>query len=539
MTVYPSKDCGALFRYCHSDFVVGCTRGAGRGELRAQMFLRMGHGSSTCRWRRAPPYITSMLGRAVTPFVFRLPSTVPLGRRSDLHPWWMAATLCGSHPSEPLGGSPRVEGLHLGLRLRGALPVWGRCFSWPDIWCNFTDEDLYSIPRCTSPTIPLLPCTFEESAAYSSDGSLRPPLWASIFAAGIIGAGLQAFLPWAMASQFTFPFVEDLVNRFPLDLYARWRFELGYSTEGGSAPHLASNRSRQRQRNAEGQLVGAISHSAALPPLIPLLSWHRMTISSWLCIGGVDPCPLRDCPLSTTTWCLQPPSRLGLVLPYASCEDRLSLHCGNYRGDGSQCLSSFESSRQQPSAKSQPSVMLDSQPGSSFWSTGAILCYLTGWLQDLVNSNPINLYTHWRVHAGRAPPCPSAQAAASMVGLCFCGNGLWLASLLGLTAFPEDDRCTGRGARVASKPCLCWSWRSCMLIVCQLRGGDPHGRRCDLHPWWLHPTLMNSHHVKQIHAPVVLVAWVARRNIGMRLWSAWDLRGGHPCRFGIWLNIGW
>ena len=84
-----------------------------------------------------------------------------------------------------------------------------------------------------------------------------------------LALAFKRFYPEPWFQGFAFPFIEDLVNSFPLDLYSRWRFELGYPMEGSSAPHLASSRTRQRQRNAEGQQVGAISHRAALPPLIP------------------------------------------------------------------------------------------------------------------------------------------------------------------------------------------------------------------------------------------------------------------------------
>ena len=84
-----------------------------------------------------------------------------------------------------------------------------------------------------------------------------------------LALAFKRFYPEHWFRGFAFPFIEDLVNSFPLDLYSRWRFELGYPMEGSSAPHLASSRTRQRQRNAEGQQVGAISHRAALPPLIP------------------------------------------------------------------------------------------------------------------------------------------------------------------------------------------------------------------------------------------------------------------------------
>ena len=92
-----------------------------------------------------------------------------------------------------------------------------------------------------------------------------------------LALAFKRFYPEPWFQGFAFPSIEDLVNSFPLDLYSRWRFELGYSMEGSSAPHLASSRTRQRQRNAEGQQVGAISHRAALPPLIPFGLFERVS----------------------------------------------------------------------------------------------------------------------------------------------------------------------------------------------------------------------------------------------------------------------
>ena len=65
------------------------------------------------------------------------------------------------------------------------------------------------------------------------------------------------------------PFVEDLVNQHPLDLYIRWRHQQGLDMEGSWNPVLAVPSVRQKMRTAEGQQVGAINHRAALAPLLP------------------------------------------------------------------------------------------------------------------------------------------------------------------------------------------------------------------------------------------------------------------------------
>ena len=65
------------------------------------------------------------------------------------------------------------------------------------------------------------------------------------------------------------PFVEDLVNQHPLDLYVRWRHQQGLDMEGSCNPVLAAPSVRQKMRTADGQQVGAINHRAALAPLLP------------------------------------------------------------------------------------------------------------------------------------------------------------------------------------------------------------------------------------------------------------------------------
>ena len=52
------------------------------------------------------------------------------------------------------------------------------------------------------------------------------------------------------------PFVEDLVNQHPLDLYTRWRHQQELDMEGSFNPVLAAPSLRQKMRTAEGQQVG-------------------------------------------------------------------------------------------------------------------------------------------------------------------------------------------------------------------------------------------------------------------------------------------
>ena len=52
------------------------------------------------------------------------------------------------------------------------------------------------------------------------------------------------------------PFVEDLVNQHPLDLYIRWRHQQGLDMEGSWNPVLAAPSVRQKMRTAEASRWG-------------------------------------------------------------------------------------------------------------------------------------------------------------------------------------------------------------------------------------------------------------------------------------------
>ena len=62
--------------------------------------------------------------------------------------------------------------------------------------------------------------------------------------------------------------IEDLLNQAPFCDFPRWRDQHDLKADGPLGPHLASTALRQRQRHAEGQQAGALSHKAALPPLL-------------------------------------------------------------------------------------------------------------------------------------------------------------------------------------------------------------------------------------------------------------------------------
>ena len=312
------------------------------------------------------------------------------------------------------------------------------------------------------------------------------------------------------------------MNRFPLDIYARWRFELSYSTEGGSAPHLASNRSRQRQRNAGGQLVGAISHSAALPPLIPLLSVltpddHFQLALHW----GSRPLPTEGLPVvdddlmfaaSFTTWTgsslrqlrgsaittlrqlqrrwqpvtkqlrkfqtaaiskataqrdvgftallvllvnwsntLQP---YGLIagLPavgYSISSRQVEVPLGSRSDISAPMMSGFHISYVAHILPHLRDFLHELQGcilvcicahhkccEADIFGLGVSALLPRRWfrnfsfpfVKDLVNSNPINLYTHWRFHAGRAPLAPVHRRPHPWLDFAFAGMGYdWLA----------------------------------------------------------------------------------------------------------------
>lgn len=64
---------------------------------------------------------------------------------------------------------------------------------------------------------------------------------------------------------FKFPMVEDLANDSVFMDYFQWRQEQSLAWDGPLGPLEATRQVRLRQRMAEGQQAGALSHKAALP----------------------------------------------------------------------------------------------------------------------------------------------------------------------------------------------------------------------------------------------------------------------------------
>ncbi|CAE7505211.1 unnamed protein product, partial [Symbiodinium sp. CCMP2456] len=63
--------------------------------------------------------------------------------------------------------------------------------------------------------------------------------------------------------------IEDIINQAPFDSFGRWLVARGDEWEGPLVPIAAERQQRFRQRTADGQQIGASSHRAAIPPLLP------------------------------------------------------------------------------------------------------------------------------------------------------------------------------------------------------------------------------------------------------------------------------
>ena len=92
------------------------------------------------------------------------------------------------------------------------------------------------------------------------------------------------------------PYIEDLVNQHPLDLYMRWRHQQGLDMEGSYNPMLAAPSVRQKMRTAEGQQVGAINHRAALAPLLPFQLSPNQHFEQALALS-LQPLPTEGLPI--------------------------------------------------------------------------------------------------------------------------------------------------------------------------------------------------------------------------------------------------
>ena len=92
-----------------------------------------------------------------------------------------------------------------------------------------------------------------------------PTVW---FSQEAVVLAFRKLFPDTWFSGFKFPFVEDILNASPFLDYYQWKVEVGGCWEGPQLPTLAPSTVRLAQRYAEGQQAGALSHRAALPPLL-------------------------------------------------------------------------------------------------------------------------------------------------------------------------------------------------------------------------------------------------------------------------------
>ena len=79
----------------------------------------------------------------------------------------------------------------------------------------------------------------------------------------------QKLFPEQWFKNYKFAMVEDLINSPPFCSYAAWPAERGEAWDGPLVPHLAAGSVRQLARIGDGCQVGAMTHRAALPPLLP------------------------------------------------------------------------------------------------------------------------------------------------------------------------------------------------------------------------------------------------------------------------------
>ena len=98
----------------------------------------------------------------------------------------------------------------------------------------------------------------------------RAVLWRRWAQEAVVGSGelLLGSLSEPWFTGFRFPMIEDLINQSPFIDYAEWRSGQHLDWDGPLGPATAPAGVRIRSRTAEGQQAGALSHKAALPPLI-------------------------------------------------------------------------------------------------------------------------------------------------------------------------------------------------------------------------------------------------------------------------------
>lgn len=86
---------------------------------------------------------------------------------------------------------------------------------------------------------------------------------------GSIVLAFRKLFPADWFESFKFAMIEDIINSPPFCSYQEWLAARGEAWDGPLVPHQAAGVTRQMARIGEGLQVGATSHRAALPPLLP------------------------------------------------------------------------------------------------------------------------------------------------------------------------------------------------------------------------------------------------------------------------------
>ena len=79
----------------------------------------------------------------------------------------------------------------------------------------------------------------------------------------------RKLFPSSWFENFKFAMIEDLINSPPFSSFPQWLAEQGERWDGPLIPHMAAGAVRQMARIGEGCQVGAVTHRASLPPLLP------------------------------------------------------------------------------------------------------------------------------------------------------------------------------------------------------------------------------------------------------------------------------
>ena len=142
------------------------------------------------------------------------------------------------------------------------------------------------------------------SARAAAAASIPKPVWAHAQEA-VVQAFCKLF-PGDWFVGFKFPMVEDLLNQDVFLAYFEWRDHLGMEWDGPLGPLESTQALRWRQRHAEGQQGGALSHKAALPPLLSYgldMEEHFQQSKQLLeCYLPMEQSPLLDDDLRFAAW---------------------------------------------------------------------------------------------------------------------------------------------------------------------------------------------------------------------------------------------